>query len=1055
MMRMRVAEGTQFVLATVMCGFILVSWGMAEEPLRYNRDIRPLLAEYCFTCHGPDSAARKAELRLDQRDVAVARGAILEGNPDGGELVARIESTDPDLVMPPHETKKKLSRHERNVLRRWIAEGAAYEQHWSLVTPERPVLPNVNDTAWPKNEIDYFILAKLEEAGLVPAPSADPGVLCRRLHLDITGLPPTPEEVREFTQQYSSASEVALSQWIDKLMRRPTWGEHRARYWLDAARYGDTHGLHFDNYREMWPYRDWVIRAFNSNQPFDEFTIDQIAGDLRPDPTQDQLIATGFQRCNITTNEGGTIDEENLANYAADRVQTIGWVYLGMTTNCAQCHDHKFDHFTAQDYYSLAAFFRNTTQRAKDGNRKDGNGPVMVVPNAEDLERWRALPEQLAQQQRAVANRRESAKGEFEHWARSALVEVLDERIPDQGLQIALRLDGEVSAASVESTGQITWREDGKLGPAPQFSDGSTFLVKGHGDFECDQAFSVGAWVRPAAENVTGAILAKMDEQQGARGWDLFQNSRKLSVHLVDHWPESAIKVSTRDDVLSSKQWHYVFVTYDGSRKPEGVRVYIDGVIQLTNVEAKSLKSDASIRTVKPLRIGQRDGGKVYEGGSVQGVRIYDRQLSDQEVASLMNLSALRSYLARPDSNGDLSPALHEHYLAEFDEPFRAAFAKVAALKAEQDQIRGRSPVTHVQRERSDRQPMAAILMRGAYDKPGEMVEAAVPAALHKLPVGAPQNRLGLAQWLVDPSNALTARVTVNRFWQEVFGQGIVVTSEDFGVMGTPPSHPDLLDWLSVDFRESGWDVKRFFKQILMSASYRQAATTSPEKIESDRDNMLLSRGPRFRMDAEMVRDYALAVSGLLSPTMFGPGTRPYQPSNIWEIVGLPGGDTRNYVQDHGDNLYRRTVYNFWKRMAPPPNLESFNAPSREFCTVRRERTNTPLQALVTLNDPQFVEAARRLAQIVLSGRGERSDDQILGDIVWRALCREIDEAERSILLGQKGALESFYRSHADAALALVSVGESSYDKDLDSVDLATWTMVCNQILNLDEVLNK
>ncbi|MGE3314598.1 MAG: DUF1553 domain-containing protein [Planctomycetaceae bacterium] len=1037
----------------------------AEPKLQYNRDIRPILAANCFACHGPDSAARKADLRLDQRSAAIDMAAITAGKPDESGLVARIFSHDPKEVMPPVETKKKLTDAEKEKLKQWIAEGAEYENHWSFIPPQRPVPPTVNDQARVKNAIDQFILAKLEKRGLTAAEPADARTLFRRLHLDITGLPPVPTEIDAFVKDYSARGDSALSEWIDKLMQSPAWGEHRARYWLDAARYADTHGLHFDNYREMWPYRDWTIRAFNANQPFDKFTVEQIAGDLLPNPTQEQLIATGFQRCNITTNEGGTIDEENLANYAADRVQTLGWVYLGLTTNCCQCHDHKFDPLTQKDYYSLAAFFRNTTQQAKDGNVADGRGPSIVVPNDADQPRWKALPAEIQAAAAKRNERKEAAKESYRQWLAKTSPQSLDADIPADGLVLHVPLNEGAGKevknlasgpAAFAGIGDITWTTDGKFGPAPVMKAGGTIDLGASGDFQKDQPFSCGAWIKAGSGGQPGSIIARMEEKDKHRGWDLWINGNGLAVHLIQSWPDNTIKVATPRDIIKPGQWQHVFFTYDGKASPGGVKIFVDGVEQKLNIEANTLKSDADIRTKASLRIGQRQNSSLFDGGAVQDVRIYGRSLEAGEVKSIAAIAAIRAVLATEEAKRtpEQQTSLYDYYLNTHDPEYPALTKAVSVLETERETIKARSPVTHIQQERMDSPAMANILKRGEYDKVGEQVSAAPPAALHPMPKGAPSNRLGLAQWLVDPANPLTARVTVNRYWQEIFGRGLVPTPEDFGVAGAQPSHPELLDWLAVEFRESGWDVKKLFKLMLMSSTYRQAAIATPEKLEKDSDNSLLSRGPRFRMDAEMVRDGSLAASGLLSTKMYGPGLRPYQPDGIWDIVGLPGGDTRDYKQGKGEDLYRRTIYNFWKRMAPPPNLEAFNAPSREFCTVRRERTNTPLQALVTLNDPQYVESARHLAEETLKANG---GDVLKGGnfIAERLLGRSLNEKEIAIVQEQLKELLAYYKSNPNDAQALVKVGESVADGKLDVGELAAWTMLSNQMMNLDEVLNK
>ncbi len=586
---------------------------------------------------------------------------------------------------------------------------------------------------------------------------------------------------------------------------------------------------------------------------------------------------------------------------------------------------------------------------------------------------------------------------------------------------------------------------------------GATFDLGELGDFEKNQRFSYGAWIKPARNGQFGGIIARMDEKGGYRGWDLWIQDRSLAVHIIDTWPDNAIKVETPKPVLKIGQWQHVFVTYDGSGKASGIRMFVDGVEQKKlKATTNKLASTASIRTKTPLRIGQRSHTQVFDGGSVQDVRVYTRVISADEVKQISEIGPLRAILAA--ASGKRTPqqqeALYNHYLLTRDERYQALDKAADTLEAERDAIRARSPITHIQEEVKGAQPMAYILMRGAYDKPGEKVAGAVPAWLNPMPADAPPNRLGLARWIVDPTNPLTSRVTVNRFWQEVFGQGIVKTSEDFGIMGSAPSNQALLDWLAVEFRESGWNVQHLFKLMLTSATYRQAALTTPDKIDKDRDNALLSRGPRFRMDAEMVRDYALAASNTLSFKMFGPGTKPYQPGNIWDVVGLPGADTRNYVQDKGENLYRRTIYNFWKRMAPSPNMEIFNAPTRESSCVRRERTNTPIQALVTLNDPQFVEAARNLAQKAIEC-GCSDDDKAFAAIFQQVLCRPLREKEKPVLQASLRDLREFYKTSPEEARQLLAVGESPVDARLPAAELAAWTMLCNQVMNLDEALNK
>jgi len=1033
----------------------------ADAPLSFNRDVRPILADACFHCHGPDAGTRKADLRLDTEQSFFGEGGndpvVIPGKPEASPLYDRLITDNPDDIMPPPDSHKELKPEQIEIIRRWITDGAKWQPHWSFVKPEKTALPEVSKKDRVANPIDHFIFAGLEKSGLEPAPEADRRTLIRRVAFDLTGLPPTPAEVEAFV---ADQDPTAYEKLIDHYLASPHWGEHRGRYWLDAARYADTHGLHFDNYREMWLYRDWVIGAFNRNLPFDQFTVEQIAGDLLPSPTEDQLIATGFQRCNMTTNEGGTIDEENIALYASDRVQTLGWVYLGLTLNCAQCHDHKFDPLSAKDYYAMAAFFRNTTQGPKDGNVKD-SGPILVVPTEADRPRWSALPGEIAAATKQRQDRRNAAKPEFDTWLASATPASIEDGMPKDSLIAHLPLNegkgpdltARLPAGAVfKAGGDLTWAAGGSFGQAPVLKKETPIDLGDLGNFARNEPFSVALWVRSPKDGFSGSIIARMDDKAAHRGWDILQENRNLAFHLIDTWPDNALKVSTTKAVLSPGQWQHVTVTYDGSGKAGGVKLYVNGVDAPLRATTDKLRGDAETRSATPLQLGQRSTGMHFTDGQVQDLRLFKKKLSALESASLHQLPALNAALAAGEKRKpEQAESLLQHYLAARDKAWQDLNLAVVKLEGERDTIKGRSPVTHIQEEKKDSPAMANILMRGAYDMVGEQVAAAPPAVLHPLPEGAPANRLGLANWLVDPQNPLTARVTVNRFWQEIFGTGIVATPDDFGLMGAAPSHPELLDWLALTFIESGWDTKALFKTILTSSAYRQVALATPEKIERDRDNRLLSRGPRYRMDGEMIRDSALAASGTLSTRMGGPGTKPYQPENVWESVGM--GNAK-YEQDKGEGLYRRTVYNYWKRMAPPASMEIFNAPNREVSCLKRDRTNTPLQALVTLNDPQFIEAARRLATLALQ-ESKGDDDRTLDLVARRLLARPLSEVESNLMQSSRLSLLTHYQTTPEDAAALLAVGDTPAEKAIAPPVLAAWTMVCNQLMNLDEALNK
>jgi len=1048
------------------CGLLVAALALfaapaiqAQDRLEYNRDIRPILSQNCFACHGPDSASRKARLRLDVREEAVAADAIVPGKPMESLLVQRIFEKEPSKLMPPPKVHKKLTEAEKDKLKRWVASGAEYQPHWSLLAVKRPSVPKVKAEKSVRNPIDAFILAELEKVGLTPSPEADRRTLARRLSLDLIGLPPEPAEVEAFV---NDKAQDAYEKYVDKLLASPHWGEHRGRYWLDYARYADTHGIHFDNYREIWSYRDWVINAFNKNMPFDRFTIEQLAGDLLPNRTIDQQVATGFNRCNITTNEGGAISEEYLVLYNRDRTETIAQVWLGLTAGCAVCHDHKFDPFSARDFYAMAAFFNNTTQNAMDGNIAN-TPPIIFVPKSEDRPRWELLSKQIETLKAESQKRKDASKKDFEGWAEKATAAGLSEYVPTQGLTFHAPLaegKGNVHQVTVQGKPRSITAATGYdwvagLGSrkAVAVKPGAAIEIPDAGDFDTKQAFTASAWVKIPRRGNAGAIVARMESPSGKhRGWDLWMENDKVGMHIINAWPEDALKVTSKMPLQPNK-WYHILAAYDGSAKAAGVKVYLDGVLQPVDVFTDKLKG--SIKTKVPFKIGQRNAEDRLKDVALQDVRIYERALGSKDVAMLAKNSRVQELLAKPAGKRDAKEKdeLFDWWLAAMDGPYQKLQVDLAKMQQEEVQLRSKGTIAHVTQEK-DGEPIAYILNRGDYDKRGDKVAAQTPKALPPMAKELPHNRLGFAKWLLEPENPLTTRVTVNRFWQEIFGNGIVRTSGDFGVMGELPSHPELLNWLAVEFREKNWDMKTFFKMMVTSATYRQAATVTPDRKEKDPSNTLLSRAPRYRMDAEMIRDYALSVSGLLVPKIGGPSVKPYMPEGVWEAVAMIGSNTRDYRRDTGEKLYRRGMYTFWKRAAPPAMLDVFNAPNRETCAVKRERTNTPLQALATLNDVQFVEAARHLAQKTLKEAG-KSDDERMQYMAQRLLSRPFRGAEIPVVREVLSKLQTHYRANVGEARKLITVGESVPDAALDPAELAAWTMVANQLFNLDEVLCK
>ncbi len=1048
---------------------------VAPPVVDFQRQVRPILSDNCFLCHGPDKGTRMANLRLDVHEGALAQrkngSAIVPGKPDESLLIKRIFSEDAGFRMPPSFSHKTLTAAQKDTLRRWIEQGAPWKEHWAFIPPASPPVPAVTQGSWPKNSIDKFILAKLEVNSLQPSPEADRRTLIRRVTLDLTGLPPSPTDVEKFVNDPAPDAYEAL---VDRLLASPRYGEHRARYWLDAARYADTQGLHIDNYREMWAYRDWVIQAFNRNMPFNQFTVEQLAGDLLPNPTLDQQIASGFHRCNVTTNEGGAIPAEVEAMYAKDRADTTGTVWLGLTVGCATCHDHKFDPISQKEYYSLTSFFRNTTQNALDGNVPD-TPPTVVVPQPQDREQWTNLSLERSSLQKLIQDRASSSDPAFDHWlaaesqtnanARHATPKVLD-----------LKIGQSVEVATPQGTKPVALPQTVKLhdaapeiGPALSFESQAALTLPNVSYIDTDKPFTVSTWVYVPKGRDRLFIAGQLDpipkrspgdEDNPKRGWSLEINGGQLDVSgrapeikLLGNDGKYLTARPASNFELKQDAWYHLSFSYDGTRNRKGLKLFVNGKFVPTYGNGLDNNLLASpIRAVSPLKIGGSKSADV----EIAEFQILGRPI-DEEDAQILYSSRTLS-IARAKKLANLSDAelhtLRTDYILTADPTTKKRVERLRQIDGERTAIARRGAVTFVMQERSDSEPVAHVLYRGLYDAPKDEVHPTVPAVLPPMAQSLPRNRLGLAEWLVDPSNPLTARVTVNRFWQEVFGTGIVKTAEDFGSQGEPPSHPELLDWLAVDFRDSGWDVKRLFRLIVTSAAYRQSGVATEDRLKKDPDNRLLSRGPRYRMDGEMVRDYALAASGLLNPVIGGPSVKPYQPPNIWEAVAMDVSNTRFYQRDTGDKLYRRSLYTFWKRSAPPASLDIFNAPSRETCVVRRERTNTPLQALVTLNDPQFVEAARVLAQNALLTSRQGVDKQV-GFMADRLLGRSLDEKEFAIVAHSYKDYLSYYDSKPDDAAKLLKVGESKADGRLPKPEFAAMTMVANELMNLDEVLVK
>jgi len=1032
------------------------------ETVTFNEHIQPILSEYCYHCHGPDSGTREpkdAPLRLDIEENAFAarengKPVIIKGDPEASLLMKLIHSKDQEEIMPPPASHKVLGEKEIALIERWIEQGAEYQDHWAFIPP---VKAEISKGSASENPIDHFIGEKLAAQNLTPNPRENPLRFYRRLHFDLTGLPPSPEKAAEFAHAAETGWSAAVSNAADELLASPPAAEHQAKIWLDAARYADTHGIHIDNYRSIWPYRDWVIRAFQKNQPWDEFTIEQIAGDLLPEPNLDQKIATGFNRCLPTTGEGGAIAEEYQAIYAKDQVETVSAVWLGLTTGCAACHDHKFDPVSTADFYALTAFFRNTTMNAMDGNNAD-HPPVVFAPIPEDRDRWAALEADIKNVQTTLATRKTEAGADFTAWLADPKA---DDASADLDSSLTLHLPFTDAAKPVQGFADgkpVQWeipaeRREGPLGNAILANSVSADLGDLGAFSRTDQVTFGGYIYVEGAPN--GAIIARMDANQKHRGWDLWLENGKIGSHIIDQWPDAANKIVSNKPLEPGK-WHHVMVVFNGSQAShQTMSLFIDGKPAATKMAANTLGADIS--TAVPLRLGSRSGGANRLSGVVglQDFRFYRRALKAEEVALISSRSQLKTFLAIPTEQR--TPAQTEfllnHFVTTADAPSLALSQKLDQFLQEQNVLKSRGSNTLIMQERENEEAHAFVLERGIYSAKGNRLVANVPAVLPPMPPDAPKNRLGLAKWLVDRANPLTARVTVNRAWIQFFGEGLVESASDFGIMGSRPSHPKLLDWLAVEFMESGWDYRHVLKQIVTSATYQQSGVVTAEKLEKDPYNRLLSRGPRHRLDAESLRDFALSASGLLSPTIGGAPVKPYQPTGIWEAVAMPQSNTRAYKEDTGEGLYRRSIYTFWKRTAPPPSMEILNASPREVTCVRRERTNTPLQALVLQNDPQFVEASRELASRALKSSPETNVR--LDYIAARLLSRNLRPDEREIVTANLKKFLSTYAADPENAAALIAVGATKPDASLAAPELAAWSLIASQILNLDETLTR
>jgi hypothetical protein len=1065
--------------------------GRDREKVDFNFQIRPILSDRCFSCHGPDAGNRKAGLRLDTREGATGETksggrAVVPGNLDASELYWRITAEDDQDRMPPKSLNRPLSSAEIDLLRRWIEQGAEWKPHWAFLPPEKtspPVGASGEAGAW-QNPIDAFVRAKLEsqQPPLSPAPEASRERLIRRVTLDLTGLPPTLEEIDAFL---ADDAPDAYEKVVDRLLASPRFGERMAVDWLDLARYADTYGYQADVYRAMWPWRDWVVRAFNTNLSYDQFISWQIAGDLLPNASKEQILATAFNRHHRQTNEGGSIEEEFRVEYVADRTITFGSAFLGLTLECARCHDHKYDPISQKEFYSLFSFFNNIDESGLYSHFTNAvPTPTLRLTDAQADQAIRDSQATIAEAESRLEQVVAARQAAFEAWLvapdrphrLAAAVEIetskgqgkSEDQNPDQAAARPARVGpiGDFPLDAIEAAGaKVQNRADashpGQAADAPEVVDGKVghaLRLSGEnnvsvplGNFERDDPFAIGLWIQTPDVKDRAIVLhrSRAWTDAGSRGYELRIENGRLVAGLIHFWPGNALAIRTKEAIPVGR-WVHVALSYDGSSRAEGLSLHVDG----RPADCEVLR-DHLTRTIRggggdDLTIGQRFRDRGFKDGLVDELTVYDRAISSAEVSQLVDGSSLDRLLAAdPKTLGEADrESLRAFYLAAVDPETHQAREALRAARANRSRLVDPTEEIMVMSELPEPRP-AFVLRRGAYDAPGEPVSASTPASLPAFQADWPRNRLGLARWLTDPGHPLTARVAVNRWWLSLFGRGLVATPGDFGSQGQLPSHPELLDWLARELVDSGWNVKRMLRLIVCSATYRQDSDASADLQAADPDNVWLARGPRFRLPAEMIRDSALAEGGLLVGPLGGPPVKPYQPAGLWEEKsGL------TYTRDVGPGSHRRSLYTFWKRTSPPPAMTTFDAAGREVCSVSRQTTATPLQALVLLNDPQFVEAARGLAQQAARLAGADPDARLAR--IFRTLTsRQPTAAELRILAElYHEQLDEFRSGRSDAA-KLLAEGDLAPDPSLDPAECAALTVVAQALLSYDEAVVK
>jgi hypothetical protein len=1035
---------TPFSSVAVVVMGMAVSGPVSAAGVDFAREVLPILSDNCFHCHGPSETGRKAGLRLDLREGALrvkdGKTTIVPGKPELSELVKRLYTDDPEDLMPPPDSHRSLTTTQKDLLKRWVAEGAVWGKHWSFEPVRSRPLPSVKDAGWARNDLDRFILARVESEGLQPSPEAPLEALARRASLDLVGLPPTEEDLRRLA---ADPSPTAYEGYVDRLLASPAYGERMAAEWLDLARYADTYGFQADVERDMSPWRDWVVKAINSNLAYDQFLTWQLAGDLLPGATQEQRLATAYSRLHRQTNEGGSIEEEWRAEYVSDRVHTVGTSILGMTMECSRCHDHKYDPISQRDYYSLSAFFNNIDESGLYSHFTAATPtPTMFLYKEGQEQAHAALKAQVgeawAKYRKAFSAAAVPAGGKAEPTVPAPVA-----RYSFDALEGGKAPNLASTNGAAEGSLKLV---EGASGQGLEFNGDDSVVCKGVGRFARTDPFTIGLRIRPAELKPRAVVFHRSVAwtDSGSRGYELVLDAGRPFFGLIHFWPGNAIGVRAKK-ALPVDEWSHVTVTYDGSSRAEGVRLYVNGRLAESEVVRDNLYKDIRHRgewgdsdgNGLSLTLGARFRDNGFRRGRVDDLVVHDVELTAGEAARAAGLTGEWSAEER-----------RAWFAARSDATVTAALADARRLSREEDTMVNGLREIMAMREMAGQRP-TFVLARGAYDAPGAPVSPGTPERILPFKAEYPRNRLGLARWITDPEHPLTSRVAVNRAWKHHFGRGLVPTVEDFGMQGRAPSHPELLDWLAHRFMSSGWDRKALHRLMVTSATYRQSSVVTPTLAQKDPENILLARGPRHRLSAEVVRDRALLVSGLLVSRMGGRSVKPYQPAGVWE----ESGTGKTYTQDHGEALYRRSLYTFWRRTAPPPSMLTFDAPSREVCTAKREATATPMQALVLLNDPQFLEAARVLAQRTWK---ESSDDATRLRVAFRKVIgRDATERESAVLQRLLEEQRDGFRQRPESASKYVSIGEWPREESVPPAELAAATVLVSALMNHDEFVTK